>query len=400
MYELIPMEKYQKNRKIKCQYRIAITKGKALTPFIVGQICTCTEVAELDFHSNSMTDIPPQLYYSEVMQLNLRHLHLQNNNLSKVSKELFRLINLESLNLSKNQIKYIPKEIGRLGYMQRLNLSHNEIEALPTSIGRLVNLFEFQASHNKIEVIPCDFAWLEVSLFAIGSNPIKDPPMSVLQEGATGVFEYLREKHTLRKEERKKRREAGAAGKRTRTGPASVTSDSENDSPVVSPNGSPRKPLVPVATGNDSGTESGSEHVSEDRTLINILRNPVGRDSFRSFLVSEHSEENFMFWEEVEQFKHIPEREIDKLEDEADRIYHKFLAPDAEYEVNIPGKVKDAVRKVFIFDMSSFASFEPISKSIFTQAQSSVFRTLRQDSLTRYMSSDLYEKYKQATAGT
>eukprot|EP01104_Vermistella_antarctica_P012171 TRINITY_DN3476_c0_g1_i2.p1 TRINITY_DN3476_c0_g1~~TRINITY_DN3476_c0_g1_i2.p1 ORF type:complete len:205 (-),score=26.33 TRINITY_DN3476_c0_g1_i2:110-724(-) len=133
-------------------------------------------------------------------------------------------------------------------------------------------------------------------------------------------------------------------------------------------------------------------------TLLELSSNEMGRELFLQFLHSEHSEENFLFWEEVTCFKLLPDEAIGRMEDDADRIYRKYVARDSPLEINIPGKVKDSLHSVFLCNASltakTFPAFEPISRDVFDPAQHEVFKTLREDSLVRFMKTPLYAKYK------
>ena len=70
----------------------------------------------------------------------LKDLHLDNNNLSSLPKEIGNLKNLETLHLDRNSVTSLPKEIGNLKNLEYLELYGSNLTSLPSSIGNLKNL--------------------------------------------------------------------------------------------------------------------------------------------------------------------------------------------------------------------------------------------------------------------
>ncbi|XP_067085165.1 regulator of G-protein signaling 14-like isoform X1 [Osmerus mordax] len=133
-------------------------------------------------------------------------------------------------------------------------------------------------------------------------------------------------------------------------------------------------PTVPSGGGSGVG-KVASWAVSFER----LLKDPTGVLYFTAFLRSEVSDENILFWQACERFRHIPSNHTDKLNQEARSIYTNFLSSSARYSVN----VDDTVRVE-----EDMRNPQP---DIFNSAQQQIFKLMKFDSYRRFVRSQLFQ---------
>ncbi|XP_018314808.1 protein phosphatase PHLPP-like protein isoform X1 [Mycetomoellerius zeteki] len=84
----------------------------------------------------------------------LHAVHLENNNLHRIPRELLELPALTYLNLSDNKIEIIPVDICRLINLKELILDRNGIKDLPDEVTRLRNLRNISLVGNLLNTVP------------------------------------------------------------------------------------------------------------------------------------------------------------------------------------------------------------------------------------------------------
>eukprot|EP00795_Rhopilema_esculentum_P011950 gene11950-2523_t len=125
--------------------------------------------------------------------------------------------------------------------------------------------------------------------------------------------------------------------------------------------------------GNDKGKET-------EPSLELLLKCPAGLQSFEDFLKKEHSEENIMFWKDVENFRLIDDS--GKLRRRANEIYHTYLAGGAPGLVNVDQKaVKKAEEKLINPDAN-----------MFDLQQQQIFMLMKYDCFPRFLKSEFYKR--------
>ena len=99
---------------------------------------------------------------------------------------------LVSLNADNNQLTRIPREIGKLVNLQNLSLCNNQILRLPDEICSCLNLEKLWLDWNKIQELPPDFLKLEklISLHLEG-NPMSSPSMDIIIKGVEKTKEWF-----------------------------------------------------------------------------------------------------------------------------------------------------------------------------------------------------------------
>jgi len=176
-----------------------------------------------------------------------------------------------------------------------------------------------------------------------------------------------------------------------------------------------KKKLGPAA---EKGSDVKGKKKEASVVLDRILFDPKGREAFKTFLKTEFSEENFLFWEEVEAFQKLPDEDSEAIEAEAERIFNKYISKESQSEINIPANIKSGLQKKFLEVSWEDFGTSGINKEVFNTAQvsttpntccqlvcfdvsathhniqSSILKTLKADSLPRFLQSDIYKTYK------
>uniref|UniRef100_A0A8C5KQF8 Regulator of G-protein signaling 5 n=1 Tax=Jaculus jaculus TaxID=51337 RepID=A0A8C5KQF8_JACJA len=106
-----------------------------------------------------------------------------------------------------------------------------------------------------------------------------------------------------------------------------------------------------------------------------------GLASFKSFLMSEFSEENLEFWIACEEYKKI--KCPIKMAEKAKQIYEEFIQTEAPKEVNIDHFTKAITMKNLV---------EP-SLNSFDVAQKRIHALMEKDSLPRFVRSEFYQEF-------
>ncbi|XP_029666144.1 cyclic GMP-binding protein C-like [Formica exsecta] len=122
----------------------------------------------VDLTSAGLTFFPIEVIekYSTIQML-----YLENNNLSKLPKELFV----------------------SLPHLQWLDVRNNQLTNLPTSIRSHPSLESILLQGNKFEKLPLELCLVpKLKILNIAHNPIITPPKDVIALGCSGILNYLR----------------------------------------------------------------------------------------------------------------------------------------------------------------------------------------------------------------
>ncbi|KAM9795530.1 regulator of G-protein signaling 14-like [Neosynchiropus ocellatus] len=112
-----------------------------------------------------------------------------------------------------------------------------------------------------------------------------------------------------------------------------------------------------------------------------LLEDPCGVNYFTTFLRSEVSAENILFWQACEKFKKIPATLTDELRAAAQSIYDTYLSENASYAVNIDDTAKTEEKDL-----------QQPTSDMFNKAQDQIFKLMKMDSYRRFVRSPLYQK--------
>ncbi len=148
---------------------------------------------------------------SQIMELNLSH-----NVFPAVPTAVFNWKQLTKVNLSNNAIKELPAAITNWNKLIDLNVSHNAISDIPANITSISTLAYFRASNNVIEIMPAGLGLMpelltldlnfnkiafaqsdlcrstSITFLGLDSNPMRSPPVSIVQQGLRAVFFFLK----------------------------------------------------------------------------------------------------------------------------------------------------------------------------------------------------------------
>jgi len=118
-----------------------------------------------------------------------------------------------------------------------------------------------------------------------------------------------------------------------------------------------------------------------------LMENEHGRRLFKDFLVQEYSEENLLFWTEVEKLKDL------LYDDEAHRkkskkIYEEFVESMAPKEINISGTTRRKIAEELENDNTS--------ENVFKIAQNEVYVLMRRQSYPRFLVSHLFKQLQRS----
>jgi regulator of G-protein signaling len=121
------------------------------------------------------------------------------------------------------------------------------------------------------------------------------------------------------------------------------------------------------------------------RWAINVLeltRDPIGRQVLETFLESEFSSENIRFWMAIQDLKYSPNCQI---EIKAQRVHDEFLANGAPCQINIDSRTLDSTLNLLKEESAVSRRFA------FSQAEENVFTLMSKDSYPRFIRSQIYK---------
>lgn len=124
----------------------------------------------LHVSDNNIETIPKELGRLELIELNLA-----NNKLSK-SKDWLWLMNnklknsLSFLDLSSNNLQYFPVEVINVEHLNTLKLNNNAIQKIPFGIKRLKELKNLHLSSNNLQSVPDTLSNMRLALLDVWGN--------------------------------------------------------------------------------------------------------------------------------------------------------------------------------------------------------------------------------------
>ncbi|XP_036441997.1 regulator of G-protein signaling 5 [Colossoma macropomum] len=138
-------------------------------------------------------------------------------------------------------------------------------------------------------------------------------------------------------------------------------------------------------------TSDADSHLQEDDILKpkleKLLEDKRYLAAFRAFLQSEFSEENIEFWLACKEYKESTSSSMRSKK--AAEIYHVFLDPMAQKEVNIDYHTREKIKR-------SIVNPDPCC---FDEAERLVFKLMERDSCPRFLKSVAYQNVKRKAMG-
>ncbi|XP_032383942.1 regulator of G-protein signaling 14 isoform X2 [Etheostoma spectabile] len=135
---------------------------------------------------------------------------------------------------------------------------------------------------------------------------------------------------------------------------------------------------LPGTSGGETGP--GNSVLTWAISFEKLLEDPFGVQQFTSFLMSEVSAENILFWQACEKFRKIPASSLEELKTAARSIYNTYLSDSAPYSVNIDDTAKTEEKDL-----------ELPTPDMFNKAQAQIFKLMKMDSYRRFVRSPLYQ---------
>eukprot|EP01132_Coremiostelium_polycephalum_P000880 gene880-1103_t len=118
--------------------------------------------------------------------------------------------------------------------------------------------------------------------------------------------------------------------------------------------------------------------------LDQIVQNKNLALIFRKFLYERYNNENFSFWLEAENFKHLSQP--NQINDRSKEMYEKYFSSTSKYELNVDHhQRKDLEERIL----------NP-SPEIFIQIQNTIRKLMEMDAIPLFVKSDCYKKYKES----
>lgn len=142
----------------------------------------------------------------------------------------------------------------------------------------------------------------------------------------------------------------------------------------------PAKRGAPVIPAGNLVAKSGPGHRI---AFKDVVYNPLGVEMLRTFMHTEHNEENLHFHLAVRAFRRRVQSREDMIR-EAEQLWSRFMDESSKEEVTISAAIKKALRKELDTNPST-TSFDSTDRSVVKTMLSDVFR--------RFSSSRLHSKY-------
>uniref|UniRef100_A0A5K3FLU3 RGS domain-containing protein n=1 Tax=Mesocestoides corti TaxID=53468 RepID=A0A5K3FLU3_MESCO len=171
--------------------------------------------------------------------------------------------------------------------------------------------------------------------------------------------------------------------------------------------------------GNACGAQVGELSIPRVKrwsfSFHELLKDPFGRARFQRWLEKEFAAENLMFWQECQDLKSAPLRE---LPSRIQFIYSQYLSLTAPEPVNVDSKVREAVfRRLGLLlnqEEAAMSQGDPATAAItgenslpakvvgagashidrycFEEAEEQIFQLMKSDSYCRFLRSDIYRE--------
>ena len=87
-----------------------------------------------------------------------------------------------------NKLTEIPEEVFKLKTLKKLNLGHNKISHLPESLGNLTSLSELYLYENQLMSLPESLGNLtSLNRLSLEGNPLQEPPLEIAEKGVQAI---------------------------------------------------------------------------------------------------------------------------------------------------------------------------------------------------------------------
>lgn len=143
-----------------------------------------------------------------------------------------------------------------------------------------------------------------------------------------------------------------------------------------------------------------SSTVFELNNLGDILFLEAGFESFLASVTKEHSNENLLFWREVQDFylkyRDATFEQRQECMAECYEIFYKYIDPEGDSEINISPEIRNQIWGVLTEEKQSVDATRSCEflAVIYDQAQTEVLNMMAKDSFPRYLGSKEWQQFK------
>uniref|UniRef100_A0A914M143 RGS domain-containing protein n=1 Tax=Meloidogyne incognita TaxID=6306 RepID=A0A914M143_MELIC len=136
---------------------------------------------------------------------------------------------------------------------------------------------------------------------------------------------------------------------------------------------------MPAGVGSGGGTNSPQHQqgVGLDIDLEQVLRSETARAPFHQFLQQQFCAENINFYLAVEEYRKIPEEELDRRLDFGRQIYDRHFAANCIEPVNIDNSTSNQIREAY--------KNNRFTATVYDVVQYQIFHLLKYDCWPRYL---------------
>ncbi|OPJ77177.1 regulator of G-protein signaling 13 [Patagioenas fasciata monilis] len=113
-----------------------------------------------------------------------------------------------------------------------------------------------------------------------------------------------------------------------------------------------------------------------------LITSKYGPTIYKTYLKTEHSDENIEFWLACEAYKKITSQR--KRISVARKLFTHYIQPQAPNEINIDSPVRNAITR----------NIQEATQSCFDEAQRIIYMHMERDSYPRFLESNFYQKLK------
>ncbi|NXT64814.1 RGS13 protein, partial [Chaetops frenatus] len=120
------------------------------------------------------------------------------------------------------------------------------------------------------------------------------------------------------------------------------------------------------------------------QSFENLVTSKYGPMIYKTYLKTEHSDENMEFWLACEEYKKLTSQR--KRISMARKLFTSYIQAQAPNEINIDSPARKAIIR----------NIQEPTQSCFDEAQRIIYRYMERDSYPRFLESQFYQKLKQS----